>query len=225
MKRASQLFDQQQRQSINMAVAEAESKTSAELVPIVATSSGRYDRPEDIVGLWVGLGAAVIVWAAFPETRMEPGSWGDISPAWKVAAMLAGVIAGFIAGVALATYVGWLRRLFTPRRQMRDEVEQRARSIFFDNRIHRTAGATGLLIYVSLFERMAAVIADDAVTEKLGRTAISDLCAELTGNLRKGQIAPAICRALQSAAERLGAVLPRAAEDVNELPDALVTID
>ena len=55
-----------QKQQINDAVYKAELGTSAEIVPAVVTMSGRYDRPEDIVGLWVGAIAFVIVWASLP---------------------------------------------------------------------------------------------------------------------------------------------------------------
>ena len=51
MQRASELFNDEQRATIDQAVADAESKTSAEIVPVVATASGRYDRAEDIVGM------------------------------------------------------------------------------------------------------------------------------------------------------------------------------
>ena len=108
---------------------------------------------------------------------------------------------------------------------MRDEVDQTARAVFFDNRIHRTAGATGLLVYVSLFEHMAAIIADQAVTERLGQPALDELCGALTAALGDGDLTQAICQTVRDAGQRLGAVLPRAEDDVNELPDALVTID
>ena len=42
----------------------------------------------------------------------------------------------------------------------------------------------GLLLYVSLYERLPVVIADDAVTEKLGQDAVNEVCSELTGKLR-----------------------------------------
>ena len=87
------------------------------------------------------------------------------------------MVVGFVLGAALASHVGWLRLLFTPRRQMRDEVAARARAVFFDSRVHHTAGDTGLLIYVSLYERMAAVLADQSIMDKLGQAALDELCA------------------------------------------------
>ena len=50
MQRAANFFNAEQRQQITRAVAQAESGTSCEIVPVVATVSGRYARPEDMVG-------------------------------------------------------------------------------------------------------------------------------------------------------------------------------
>ena len=69
--RASEIFVDADRERVNQAVREAESATSAEILPVVARSSGRYDRPEDIVGLWFAALAMIIVWLVFPLPRIE----------------------------------------------------------------------------------------------------------------------------------------------------------
>ena len=226
MKSASQVLDEEQTSLINEAVAEAESHTSAEIVPVLATVSGRYDRPEDMVGLWFGLILATLGYFLVPDAARVSNSWAPAtSPVWKLLILLACMLLGFVGGAFVASRIAWLRRLFTPRRQMTDEVCLKARSVFYDARIHRTSGGTGLLIYVSLCERQAAFVADETVTEKLGQDAIDELCRELTSALQRGDMASAISQSLNSAGKRLGEVLPREPDDVNELPDSLVTID
>jgi putative membrane protein len=108
---------------------------------------------------------------------------------------------------------------------MEEEVAACAREVFFDKRIHHTAGGSGLLIYISLYEHMAAVLADRNVLEKLGQQALDDLCRELTDILPTNHPADALRQVIQSAGDRLTTVLPRVEGDVNELSDALVTID
>ena len=78
-----------------------------------------------------------------------------------------------------------LRNLDRWLRKMRDEVAARARAVFFDGRVHHTAGATGLLVYVSLYERMAAVLADQSVLDRLGQDAVDELCGVLTAGLQE----------------------------------------
>jgi len=225
MQRASTLFSDQQKKQVAQAVAQAEAATSAEIVPVVAAASGRYDRAEDIVGLWLGLLALIVMYEILPSPAAEPGSWGG-PPAWLKLVLLAlAVVAGFIAGALIAMRVGCLRRLFAPRREMADEVLRQAQHVFFDSRVHHTAGRTGVLIYVSLFERMAAVVADQAVLEKLGQPALAELRDRLIESLKTQPTADALCAAIAAAGQRLAGVLPRQADDVNELSDALVTID
>lgn len=225
MQRASQLFTDEQRRQIDQAIVDAEAQTSAEIVPVVATASGRYDRAEDIFGLWLAIVTAVLLWLYLPRPGYEAGSWSGCPIVWQIVVVVLGMVAAFVLGAVIGSKIGWLRRLFTPRREMREEVSRRAREVFFDNRIHHTAGATGLLLYVSLFEHMAAVIADQQVLDKLGQPVLDELCAELTDGLHADQPTDAICRVLADAGQRLGAVLPRAEDDANELADALVTLD
>jgi len=225
MQPASKRFTEDDKRRINEAVGRAELKTSAEIVPVVATASGRYDRPEDIVGVWFGLAGMIAAWYLVPSGEGAPGSWGGF-PSWaKLLCLAAAVVVGFLAGATLATHVGWLRRLFTPRSQMRDEVAARAREMFFDGRVHHTAGATGVMMYISLYERMATILADQAVMDSLGAEALEELRGELLRRLGEFGPTEALCGVIESAGERLGPVLPREADDVNELPDGLVTID
>jgi putative membrane protein len=225
MRQASKQFSNEQRGAVTQAVIAAEGKTSAEIVPVVATSSGRYDRPEDIVGLWLSMIGMIVAWWTLPHTSTESGSWGGL-PEWaRLVIVVASAVVGFVIGAVLASHVGWLRLLFTPKRQMHAEVAARARAVFFDSRVHHTTGNTGLLIYVSLYERLAAILADQSIVEKLGQDVLDDLCATLTGKLRDLHPADAIAQTIVLTGERLAPVLPRAKDDVNELSDALITLD
>ena len=225
MQRASEFLDEEQRKQIEKAVGEAEAMTSCEIVPVVATASGRYDRAEDMVGLWLAVLAAVIVWWLFPRQPTESGSWGGTLFGTGLFTMIAAVLLAFMAGAIAASRLGSLRRLFTPRNQMFDEVSARAREVFFDQRVHHTSGASGVLIYVSLFEHMAVVLGDQTVLEKLGQEALDGLCQQLTQGLHRGEAADAICSAITATGKQFSELMPCAEEDVNELQDTLILID
>ena len=225
MPQASTYFSDEQRARIREAVAKAESQTSAEIVPFVASSSGRYDRAEDIVGLLAGLVLMAATWRFYPRHWYVSGSWDGPSMSFELPALVLAVLAGFLAGATLASRIGWLRALFTPRLQMRDEVNARARQAFFDDRVHHTKGATGLLIFVSLYERTAVLLADEAITKHLGQSALDELCAGLVKRIKEGDAAGGLVETIQATGERLAKTLPREAGDVNELADALVLMD
>jgi putative membrane protein len=221
----SEIFSGADRERVNQAIREAESATSAEILPVVACSSGRYDRPEDIVGVWFAALAMIIVWLVFPLPEIEAGNWDAPAPVWQLVALLAGALVGFVAGAFVGGRVDWLRRLFTPRAQMREEVYGRAREVFFDKRVHHTGGGSGVLLYVSLFEHMATVIADQSILDKLGQEQINEICREFTQRLNAGTPIDALCDTAVLLGRRLAVLLPRAEHDVNELSDALVVID
>jgi putative membrane protein len=212
------------RARINAAVAAAEAKTEAEIVPVVAAASGRYDRAEDLVGVWLGLMAMSVVWLLWPDHPVRPGSWGGPWRLWELLALLVAFLLGFTAGTALASRFWILRRPFVTHRQIHEEVESKARQVFYDRRVHHTAGGSGLLIYVSLFERHASIFADQAVLDRLGEPALKELCDGLTTSLRSGSLTDALCRTIEAAGERLATALPRSGEPRNELPDAVVLL-
>jgi putative membrane protein len=224
MKKASTYFDDDGRQQIENAVREAESKTSCEIVPVVATASGRYDRAEDIVGLWFAMIVAVLVWFFIPF-RQETGSWGQTPVYVGIITLIVGCIAAFIAGALIASQIRWLRRLFTPNVQMREEVSQRARQVFFDQRVHHAGHSSGVLIYISLYEHQAVVLADRNVLDTVGQQFLDDICHRLTDSLQKDAIEIAIQSAVQYAGEKLSEQFPASAVPANELSDALVLID
>ncbi|MBL4885534.1 MAG: hypothetical protein JKY95_13505 [Planctomycetaceae bacterium] len=227
MLRASNLFNDEQQASIKQAVIAAEAHTSCEIVPVVATSSGRYDRAEDVIGLWLAVIAAVTIWILFPHSNSDAGSWSSGSLFTEVLILIVTIVIAFIVGAIAGSRLGLLRRLFIPQKQMQEEVSLRARQVFFDNRVHHTSGATGLLIYVSLFEHIAIVLGDQEILDHpdLGQPFLDQLCQQLTQSLHQGHPTEAICETITQAGQQLSAPLPRESNDINELQDALVLID
>ena len=226
MQRASQLFNEKQRQRVQQAVVEAEKQTSCEIVPVVATASGRYDRAEDIIGLWLVVLVVIALWLLLPRQVGDSGNWGSAMPLYLELLILAGAtVMAFLTGAVAGSRIGWLRRLFTPRNQMREEVAAKAREVFFDNRVHHTAGGSGLLIYVSLFERTAMVLGDQIILDKLGQSFLDEICRRLTDSLRKNHPSEALCEAISEAGQQLTGPLPWEEGDVDELQNTLVLID
>jgi putative membrane protein len=105
------------------------------------------------------------------------------------------------------------------------EVGSGSARIFHDRRIHHTRAASGVLLYVSLLERRAVVLADRGAFEALGQDSIDDVCRGLTEDLRRGDVPAALCASVRRLGELLGKKLPRGSADRNELADALITID
>jgi len=226
VKRASHLFSETERQAVATAVAEAERHTSGEIVPVVATVSGRYDRAEDLFGLVVAVVALALAWLRWQDIRPIGGEWaGGHALALGLAPVLLIVLLGFLLGTALATYVPALRLPFIRRREMEEEVERGATAAFQRFRVRTTKGGTGVLIYVSLCEHVVRVIGDEAVAEKLSQADWDSTCQLVIEGLRAGQPAEGLVNAIRKCGELLKTHFPRQAEDRDELGNQLRLID
>lgn len=141
MKHARDFFTPEEREKISKAVLEAEKQTSGEIVPVVATASGRYDRAEDIGGLLLGLIALTASWLRYQRILPVEGDWAHgqrltLGLGW----LLLIVVGGFIVGAGITSRVGWLRRLLVSHREKRQEVERGAWEAFGRFRVGRRDG-------------------------------------------------------------------------------------
>jgi len=228
MSKLDRYFDEQEVQRINAALAEAEAGTAAEIVCVAAASSGRYDRAEDIFGLLLGMIAAAGVWLFAPDAVPGGDTWAGFTPATKIAFMAVAVIAGFITGTTLASGVWPLRRPFIPKAEQKTSVTRAASAAFFDQSLHHAAGAAGLLVYVSMDERRAVVLADEAVLTVLTQPTLDALCRDLTDLLADVDPAEALCQTLRRAGEQLTALPPDPEADTTDanekLPHELILV-
>ncbi|MBI3206834.1 MAG: hypothetical protein HYZ29_35185 [Myxococcales bacterium] len=193
---------------VERAVIALEAKTSAEVVVTVRQSSGSY-RAADLsfASLLAGLGLFAYVY--------HPAEFADdlVPPALLI---LYGCAAFFCAQVAA------LRRLFVPKSALRENVRRAALTAFHEQRIDGTSARTGILIYVSLFERSVEVVPDVGVDAKrlgaeFGRAVVEVMAAVRGDGLSQLE------RGLTQMSGPLSRVLPRAHDDVNELPDGMVS--
>jgi putative membrane protein len=88
----------------------------------------------------------------------------------------------------------------------------------------RTTGRTGILIYLSLAERRAEIVADEAISAKVDPRVWGEAMAPMLRHLRDGRMAEGMVEAVN----RVGAILaehfPHAEDDADELPDAVIEV-
>lgn len=224
--KASALFSQPDRERIAGAIAKAEENTSGEIVPVVATASGRYDRAEDIFAVVFALMTVAAVWLLFQGTSAGAGGWSagaEIRIGLPLILLM--FIGGFAVGGALASRIIALRLPFILKREMHEEVERAAAECFHRFRLRETAGATGILIYVSLYEHQVRVLGDSSISEKLGSSEWRAICDAVTDGIRQGTAADGLVRAIELSGELLARHFPREAGDRNELVNDLKLLD
>ncbi|HXC73801.1 MAG TPA: TPM domain-containing protein, partial [Sphingomicrobium sp.] len=117
-----------------------------------------------------------------------------------------------------------LRLALTPAATKHRRVRRRAVTVFRAAAERRTVGRTGILIYLSMGERRAEIVADEAILKVTDDSTWGDAMAALVEQVREGRPGDGICAAI----ERVGAVLtehfPRSADDANEIPDKLIEL-
>ncbi len=216
------LLSKDDQAAIEKAVTEAESRTSAQIVVALAARSGRYQRPADWFGLALALIAVGLGWLLWQDLAPAPADWETgVRPTLGLPWVLLIFAAWFVIGSALASHFPILARPFITRDELAASVRRSGFEAFHKLRIARTRKASGLLLYISLFERTVWVCPDDGIAAKLGQKAwapISDVIAE---GFRAGRPAPAVAAAVKKAGHVLAEQFPGDAHDPNELPDAV----
>jgi putative membrane protein len=216
------------RQRVSAAVARAESSSAGEIVTILAERSDRYG---DVALVWsaaVGL-AALLALLLLPDFYLGiyerlTGGWVHEWTPRQVFGVAAVVVTLKFGGMWLLMLWQPLRLFLTPGPIRHTRVRARAVTCFRVGAERRTHGRTGILIYLSLAEHRAEIVADEAIASKVPAEVWGDAMAAMLAELKAGHLADGLIAAV----ERVGAVLaqhfPRAEDDQNELPDRLIEV-
>ena len=214
------------RELVAVAVTRAEALSDGEIVTIVSARSDGY---RDVVLHWAVLAMlgvlALLAWRpglADPLVALFAEPWDPVTPtgALLVSALVLEVLA-FLAVRALLG-VESVRIALTPGSTKARRVRRRAVELFGVATEQRTRAATGVLLYLSLAERRAEIVAERGIHARVAPEAWGEAMAALLAGVRDGRAG----EGMAAAVERIGAVLaehfPRSADDTNELPDRLI---
>ena len=221
-------LDDDGRRRVSETVAAAETHSSGEIVTILAERSDSYN---DVALTWSAIAAitALIVMSLWPDFYLSllasiMGSWNT---EWTLAHAFA--IAAFVAAIKFAGM--WLLMLWTPLKFALTpgwiktaRVHERAISAFRIGAERRTQGRTGILIYLSMREHRAEIVADEAIASQVDPEIWGDAMAAMLTYLREGRVAEGMCEAVVRVGEVLAAHVPRHTDDINELPDRLIEL-
>jgi putative membrane protein len=213
---------------VTAAVAEAELHTAGEIVTVVADRSDGYS---DVALAWSAIVAftALIVLALFPSfylglvDRVLDNWQHDWTP--REVFTLAAVVA---IGKFL---VMWLLQLWPPLKFWlilptikTKRTLDRAVSLFKVGAERRTHGRTGILIYLSMREHRAQILADEAIASKVPPETWGEAMAAMLAHIKHGRCADGMIAAVEKVGVVLAEHFPRAENDVNELPDRLIEL-
>ena len=87
-----------------------------------------------------------------------------------------------------------------------------------------TAARTGVLVFVSLAERYAEVVADSGIDSRVGQHVWDGVVRDLTAHAGDDRLADGFVKAIETVGTVLAEHFPASPGDTNELDDHLVEI-
>ena len=103
-------------------------------------------------------------------------------------------------------------------------VRERAVRAFRIGAERRTHGRTGILIYLSMREHRAEIVADEAIATQVDPAVWGDAMIAMLAELKQGRIADGMVAAVEQVGAILADHFPRPDGDSNELPDRLIEV-
>jgi putative membrane protein len=201
-------FDADGEKALTRAVREVEAVSCAEVVVVVRRRSGSYLHADLVTGSVAGF-------AALSFLLLSP--W-PFATAW----VLLDPLIVFVLSAWAGSKSGTLRRALTPPAERRGRVDTHARAAFVERRVGVTSRRTGILVYVSILERAASVIADEGVRAAVPDDEWRAAVAAIDAAAKAGRSA-AVAEAIAATRTLLARALPCTADDSNELPDEVTS--
>lgn len=202
------------RKRIAGAIRAAEAQTGGEIYAVLAQRSDDYFYVSGFIACCGMIVTAVI--AAFVAHYY----WFDLSlPKFALA-----ILAAFVCLIALLAFVPPLRMVLVPHRVRYRRAHLNALQQFIARNVHLTNKRTGILLFVSLAERYAEVVADAGINARVEQQEWNTIVAILTAHAASGTVADGFIEAIARAGTLLAQHVPKEAGDRNELEDHLVEL-
>jgi putative membrane protein len=213
---------------VTAAVANAERHTSGEIVTIVADLSDHY---EDIGMAWASAAAllALFFCMLFPDFYL--GIIDRMTGGWEHEYSACEYLALLLTALGLKWFGTWLlmkwmplRMALTPKHIKLARVRARAITMFKVGTESKTVGRTGILLYLSMKEHRAEIVADEAIATKVDPAVWGDAMIALLDHVKAGRPGEGMAAAVQQMGVVLAEHFPKGSENPNELPDRLIEL-
>ena len=213
---------------VSAAIAAAEGTSNGEIVAVTTPISDPY---HDVALHWaVAVLILVLAWAAWRPDWLQwwyetlTGGWSLDPTLGELLTFL--MILAVLKFTAVLLVLKWmpLRLALTPGPTKSRRVRRRAIAVFKAAAERRTVGRTGILIYLSMAERRAEIVADEAITGVTTPDTWGEAMAALLVEGKAGRVADGMVAAISRVGTVLAEHFPRSATDRNEIPDKLIEL-
>jgi putative membrane protein len=213
---------------VTAAVAEAERNSDGEIVIIVAPRSDAY-HDAGLHYAVLGMLLVPVALAVVPQGLLDWGlglvfGWNAAPTRAALALLLFVKLAVIFLIIRYALAYMPLRMALTPGSTKTRRVRRRAVELFKVAAERRTKGRTGILLYVSLLERRAEIVADEAIHSRVTAEIWGEAMAVLIDQVKAGRPGEGVAAAVGKMGAVLAECLPPTLDNPNELPDRLIEL-
>jgi len=212
-----QILSETDRSQLDKKIAEAEAKTSAQIVLATVKRSDSY---------------AEIPWKAFAFGISVAGLtvflFNMLRLQWVTNTMILVSVAAILAAGVIMVFLTLLfpgfARLFLSGHRKETETLQYAESLFLSHELFATEGRRGVLLLVSYFEKKVVILPDKGVRNRLRADVMNNIISKMTQDLRRNNVRDA----METGLEELTAALcysAQAVSDKNELSNEIIEED
>jgi putative membrane protein len=205
---AEHFLSEAEKQMVEERIENAERRTSGEIVLMVAPTSYHYPYAGLLGSSLLSILFSVGVSLLFAKESM-----------WF---FLSAFILLFILTHEIFRRFLFLKRPFISSRDITAEVEEAAVMAFYRSGVNRTAEHTGILLYISLFERRVRVIADQGINGKVEQSVWQEIAGIVSCGFREKKHAKSLALAVDRCGDILAEHFPRKAGDINELSNTVI---
>ena len=221
-------MDDAGRQLVSEAVTAAERGTSGEIVTVLAEASDGYT---DVALLWAAGAAFTVmsVFAALPRPFLDGwdamfGGWGHQWSSGELASMV--IALGLVTFLIAVLVQQWqpIKWALVPGPVRTIRVHNQAVRQFKVGAERRTTGRTDVLIYLSMREHRAEIVADESIAAKVPAEVWGEAMGDMLVHIRRGRVAEGLAVGIRDVGHVLAEHSPRSDDDINELPDRLIEV-
>ncbi len=203
------IVDQDGQKRIATAIANAEVKTSGEIVAVIAANSSEYLY---VPFMWAALVALLVPWPFIHFT------WMTVQMIWLMQ------LAVFVALLVILMFRP-IRYALVPAATKRLRAHRRGVEQFLAQNLHTTEGRTGVLLFVSVVERYAEVLADAGIHKKVSEAEWQSIVDKLTAAIGEGRAAEGFVAAIDAIGGKLALHFPPGSAEPVRLPNHLIVLE